>query len=178
MARFDLVVDEVLRLEGGFVDDPDDKGGRTIFGISEKANPEWRGWTYIDGMDDKSDINSNVTLREWAIDLYKQKYWDVFELELFPQRYAFEMFDIAVNMGVKTATEFAQRIVNILSSTIELKVDGVFGKLTRDGISAVLASKGQDLFAKLLNVMQGYRYIEIMERDYTQEKFIGWFKRI
>mgnify|MGYP006117206101 CR=1 FL=1 len=47
--NIDKLIDQVLRHEGGFVDDPDDKGGTTNWGISKKVYAKFLGVdsTYI-----------------------------------------------------------------------------------------------------------------------------------
>ena len=37
---FDDIIEEVLKHEGGYVNDPDDAGGETNFGIAKKFNPD------------------------------------------------------------------------------------------------------------------------------------------
>ena len=48
MADFRLAYKKIEAAEGGYVNDPDDKGGETYKGISRKANPDWDGWISID----------------------------------------------------------------------------------------------------------------------------------
>lgn len=48
MANFKIALDKVLSREGGYINDPDDKGGETYKGISRKYNPDWKGWRIID----------------------------------------------------------------------------------------------------------------------------------
>ena len=48
MAIFNLAYKKLEVAEGGYVNDPDDKGGETYKGISRKANPNWAGWISID----------------------------------------------------------------------------------------------------------------------------------
>lgn len=40
--------DILIKHEGGYVNDPDDKGGETYKGIARKFNPDWKGWKIID----------------------------------------------------------------------------------------------------------------------------------
>ena len=47
MADFRLAYKKIEAAEGGYVNDPDDKGGETYKGISRKANPDWNGWINI-----------------------------------------------------------------------------------------------------------------------------------
>lgn len=82
----------VRKWEGGYVNDPDDPGGETKYGISKRAYP-------------KEDIK-NLT-RERAEFLYKRDYWDVLNLDNFPQDKAIVLFNVAVNMGISKAKAFA-----------------------------------------------------------------------
>ena len=85
----------VRKWEGGYVNDPDDPGGETKYGISKRAYPN-------------EDIK-NLT-RERAEYLYKRDYWDIpgFDLDNFPQDKAIVLFNVAVNMGVSKAKAFAE----------------------------------------------------------------------
>lgn len=59
--KFEEAVEFVLAYEGGYVNDPNDPGGETNFGISKRAYPN-------------VDIK-NLT-REDVIDIYRRDYWD------------------------------------------------------------------------------------------------------
>lgn len=81
---FDTVVGE----EGGYVNNPNDPGGETKYGISHRAYPD-------------EDI-ANLTL-ERAQFLYKRDYWDALGLDDRLPGYALVLFDCAVNNGVNAA---------------------------------------------------------------------------
>jgi hypothetical protein len=86
--NFELAVGFVLNHEGGYSQDPDDPGGETNFGISKKYHPE-------------IDIK-NLTKIE-AARIYFNSYWiPTGDLLKFPKDIIY--MDMAVNMGVKTAT--------------------------------------------------------------------------
>lgn len=85
VATFDSAIGEVLRAEGGFVDDPVDRGGATKYGISQKAYP-------------KLDI-ANLTEAQ-ARELYKRDYWDKIDADALPESLREVAFDAAVNQGV------------------------------------------------------------------------------
>lgn len=118
MAKFDDEFEKVILAEGGYVNDPDDAGGETYLGISRKNNPKWVGWEVIDDIKKKygtkgitSRLKKDVALTNSAKFLYKQKYWDVLELDdILSQNIAHELFDTAVNCGVKTAINIAQQV--------------------------------------------------------------------
>lgn len=123
MANFNLAIDKVIKSEGGYIYDPDDAGGETIFGISRRANPNWLGWKIVDKVkkehpvDYKKLLNNNIELLNKAKLLYKQKYWDVMELDDIPsQKLAFQMFDTAVNMGVSKAISITQRLLGMTAT--------------------------------------------------------------
>ena len=117
MAKFDKEFDELILVEGGYVNDPDDAGGETYLGISRKNNSQWVGWKVID--EEKKKGLKNITARlkkDTALTnsaklLYKQNYWDVLELDDIPsQKIAHQLFDTAVNTGVKRAIMIAEHI--------------------------------------------------------------------
>lgn len=121
MANFRPEFDKLILAEGGYVNDPDDKGGETYLGISRKNNPNWKGWKQIDNIK-KRYGTKNITSRLKVIDditnsaanLYKDKYWDIMELDDIPsQSIAHEMFDTAVNCGVSKAISIAQHILGM-----------------------------------------------------------------
>ena len=48
MADFKEAFELTLAHEGGYVKDPDDRGGETYKGIARRYNPGWSGWARID----------------------------------------------------------------------------------------------------------------------------------
>lgn len=120
MAVFSLAYKKLEAAEGGYVNDPDDNGGETYKGISRKANPDWVGWISIDQIKKshpntfKSILKRTPELEKKVQDLYKDKYWDCFELDDIPnQMVAEQMFDTAVNCGQVAAIKFAQRVLDL-----------------------------------------------------------------
>lgn len=120
MAKFIDAYKKVLNNEGIYSNDPDDAGGETYKGISRKANPNWDGWISIDAIKKshpttfKGIIKKTPELEKKVQDLYKDKYWDCFELDDVPsQLVAEQMFDTAVNQGQTAAIKFAQRVLDL-----------------------------------------------------------------
>ena len=81
---FQKAVQRVLGLEGGYVDDPDDRGGATNYGISSRANP---------------DVDVKSLTKEGAISLYRERYWDAINADALPEPIREVAFDAAVNHG-------------------------------------------------------------------------------
>lgn len=120
MAKFIDAYKKVLNNEGIYSNDPDDAGGETYKGISRKANPNWDGWISIDAIKKahpttfKGILKKTTELEKKVQDLYKDKYWDCFELDDVPsQLVAEQMFDTAVNQGQTAAIRFAQRVLDL-----------------------------------------------------------------
>ena len=88
MANFDIAFQRTIFHEGGYVNDPNDAGGETYMGISRRAHPKSRIWKVID--EDKRTngligINKRLKDNNWLTacikDIYKEEYWDRFELD-------------------------------------------------------------------------------------------------
>mgnify|MGYP001593112728 CR=1 FL=1 len=95
--NFDRAIEFILKKEGGYVNDPQDPGGETNFGISKKAYPNL-------------DIK-NLTEGQ-AREIYKKDYWDKAGCEVMAWPDCLIQLDTAVNMGVGRAKEFAGKAVN------------------------------------------------------------------
>jgi len=89
-------IEKTINLEGGYVNNPNDPGGETKFGISKKFHPN-------------IDIK-NLTIQE-AIAIYKKEYWDRLNLDNYKNIcFRWKLFDISVNMGLATAQSFLLKI--------------------------------------------------------------------
>lgn len=120
MANFDKAFSKLIIAEGGYINDPNDKGGETFLGISRKNNPNWNGWKIIDEEKKKGlyglnvRLKTNHTLIKYAKKLYKERYWDVLYLDdITNEKIAYQLFDTCVNCGKKNAILFAQRVLGI-----------------------------------------------------------------
>ncbi len=156
MADFGKAIVKTLAREGGsrFTDDPNDPGGATKFGISQKAYP------YLD--------IKNLTETQ-AREIYRNDYWNrVHGEEITNQAVAENIFDTAVNMGVRTASRLAQ-------VTLDVKpVDGIIGKQTLKAIN----SADPEVFLAKFTLAKIARYANICNRNKSSRKFLlGWINR-
>ena len=122
MANFDIAFRRTISAEGGYVNDPNDKGGETYMGISRRAHPTSKIWTYIDKVDKKGKTNKQITAilktNNWLTheikEIYKKDYWNKFELDdCKSQKFSNEIFDDAVNRGVGMAAYIACIVLNL-----------------------------------------------------------------
>ena len=188
MAGFDEAFELTSAHEGGYVNDPADRGGETYRGISRVHHPDWEGWGKIDAHRGKSDfprrLDRDDGLQAAVRAFYKHAYWDRFLGDRLPdQATANELYDTAVNMGVRKAVRFLQAALNLLnrnqSDYADLVVDGWFGEQTLATLETLLRKdRDNRSLVKLMNLQQGARYVEIMTSDPSQERFArGWLKR-
>lgn len=149
--------------EGGRVDDPVDRGGRTNMGVTQKTLDAWRD---AKGLTEEFDV-WEIT-RDEAREIYKANYWDAIRGDELPERVALAVFDIAVNSGPRKA-------IRMLQAALGVSVDGGLGPKT---LEAVYTTNPHDLFNKLNDDRAAF-YEAIMENDVTQEKYRnGWFNRL
>lgn len=167
------IINHIIDLEGGYVNDPSDSGGETNFGITIDVA---RKFGYMGSMKDLS--------RNTAVVIYTEKYWESIKghsLLILSEKVAEEAFDTSVNMGPSRAAKFLQRSLNALNASgriHDLKVDGDIGYATTSRLKEYLDERGDDeTLVKMLNCLQGAFYVELSERREKDKRFIyGWFK--
>lgn len=115
---FDTAFLRLIGHEGGYVDDPRDPGGRTKYGISQRAYPG-------------EDI-AGLTL-ERAKAIYLRDYWGPAGCDAVPPSIKFDLFDMAVNSGVRAAVRTLQRAAGLGDRS----VDGVLGPQTLQAVQAM-----------------------------------------
>lgn len=174
---FDAAFDAVLAVEGGYSNDANDLGGATRWGITEAVAREcgYQGEMALLSLD-------------WARNIYRARYWQALSLDtvaaLSPS-VAVEVFECAVNQGPGLAARHLQRSLNALNRAgqdySDITVDGAIGSRTIGALSAFLKRRGrrsERVLLKALNVLQGARYIEIVEARERNEAFLfGWLDR-
>lgn len=172
----DDIINRTIGVEGGYVNDPKDPGGETIWGITV-ATARRNG--YVGQMRNMTKTN--------AMAIYRSEYFTrpgYDRVGTLSKALAEELFDTGVNMGVKVASSFLQRCLNVLNREgkdyADLVVDGDVGLATMTSLAAYLQVRGKDgelVLLTMLNALQGARYIDLAEKKETNERFIfGWFK--
>jgi len=137
-AVFQVAVDITLGHEGGYVDNPNDPGGETHFGISKRSYPH---------------LDIKIVDKPKARKIYKVDFWKKPKLDLLAEiapDLAIKTFDLGVNVGPQTAIKFLQRAINTvccgefmprraaawkqnIADMVDgkiLKVDGIIGPIT------------------------------------------------
>ena len=174
MANFDLAIKTVLKHEGGYANDPLDRGGETYRGIARRFHPRWEGWAVVDAAKRFpgfiTKVNVDPRLYGLAIRFYRDKFWRYEGVT--NQRVAVKIFDAAVNMGSANAHRILQRALRRLG--YKLKVDGQMGPRT------LQATNQADTGALLLELRAyaAVHYAKIVARKPNQVKWLyGWMQR-
>ena len=92
----------ILRWEGGFVDDPDDRGGRTNKAVTQKTYSAWRARKGLPPADVKTITDEEVAA------IYEQDYWLPPRCDLLQRHLDLAQFDTAVNMGPRRSVKILQ----------------------------------------------------------------------
>lgn len=124
MAVFEKAFAKTVVAEGGYVNNPNDRGGETYMGITRKNYPKLKMWAIIDKLKNilsKRDLNSKLSkdedIQKEVKEVYKKNYWTPLKLDLInSQRVANEFFDISVNCGTKAAIKSMQRIAGLVET--------------------------------------------------------------
>lgn len=175
MSLVDRILEDVLRKEGGYVDHPNDRGGPTNWGITQAVA---RANGYTGAMKDLP--------RATALEIYRKQFVTAPGFDrLIPisEAIAAELVDTGVNMGPKVAAEFLQRCLNVLNDQgrkwKDIAVDGAVGPGTASAMRSFFLDRGHDaerVLLRMLNSLQGARYIAIAEARAANESFVfGWF---
>lgn len=168
-------IEEIVKVEGGYVDDPNDSGGETNFGITVAVA---RAFGYVNSMRDMTQAQ--------AMQIYKARYWDPLRLDevvVLSPKLAHELLDTGVNTGVSQAGIFLQRALNVLNKQgglyQDVTADGRVGPMTLAALREYLQKRskqnGEAILLRAMNSLQGAFYIELAERRQKDEDFVfGW----
>ena len=155
LVKVDEIIEVVLHHEGGYINDPDDPGGETNFGVAKRSHP---------------DVDIKNLTKDGAKEIYKEVYWDKNKVESLPENLRHIAFDMYVNQGKSRGVKILQQAANAKGAG--LKVDGGLGPMT---LKAITESNVE------LDRVRAYRikyYADLVTRKPDLEKFyFGWFRR-
>lgn len=153
MAKINLKL--LLQEEGGYANHPNDTGGETYAGVARNYHPRWSGWAIVDkykkiatnhnGVLNKKELNAllggQMEVEREIEKFYISEFWNKIRgNEIVNDKVAANIFDFAVNAGVKRAIKAAQ-------AALGLKQDGVIGPITLTAINRTSAADFVGLYA-------------------------------
>ena len=164
-ALFNLAMRFVLPAEGGYVNDPDDPGGATNYGITQEVYSSYRKRLF----EPEKNVKG-ISLTE-ALEIYRRQYWRPAHCADLPARLAVVQMDTAVNMGVGTARDMLRRAMLMCSSELVT--------LMCTSGTAQLATREDSLVVSKYLTLRRRRYHLISDQHPKEKKFLrGWLNRV
>ena len=150
---FQQIFDRLIGHEGGYVNDLQDPGGETNWGVT-KRTAQANGYTG----------NMKTMTRQQAYEIYRRAFWLRYNCEQMPDAVAYQFFDAAVNHGFGNASRMLQRAVGVLD-------DGIIGKYSLEAIN-------RNPISDTLMVLNGER-LNFYTRLKNFDRFgKGWVNRV
>lgn len=147
--KFLKAINRVLGNEGGYVNDPQDPGGETNWGISKRSYPS---------------LSIKELTRDQAIAIYEKDFWIPAHCEELSDGAGYQLLDSAVNHGISQSIHLIQRALGIAD-------DGIFGTHTLETLQATSETDFIMLFLA--------ERLEFMSKLKKWDRFgRGWARRI
>jgi len=173
------MAEAIVVREGGYVDDPDDPGGATNFGVT--IHTLRRLGIDLDG-NGRSDVADLRQLsRAQAVDIFIDHYFTRPGIARLPEVLHASVFDMQVNAGAN-AVRILQRLLREMGH--EVAVDGVIGPQTIAAAQAA-ANEAPDHIADAYGIARRNYYFRLAEARPPLRKFArtraggkgGWIRR-
>lgn len=154
--NFQPCLDQVLKIEGGYVDDP--RGGPTNLGVTLPALQTWYGQGHVATV---ADIQALTPAS--VAPIYKAGFWNAVHADYLPKGVDLFVFDTAVNSGPGRAARMLQEALGVVQ-------DGLVGPNT---INAAAAASVAALIAALVMLRRAY-----VQAIHDPDDIDGWLNRI
>ena len=183
MADFHNHIGDLIQQEGGSAisDDPDDRGGLTKYGISQKAFPD------LEIRDLTEEMARSIYYRDYWEPLGLGKIWTHYDESRHSSANAYadlivhNVFFFGVNAGVRKAARYLQVAHNCVrrESDPGLIEDGIVGPKTLAGVNSCIANGGGRSLHVALAASIIMHYADLVHRAICPRKFLrGWLNRV
>ncbi len=161
-------IEQILKREGGFVNNPADRGGPTNMGITQKTLTLW-----LARQATVADVEK--LSKQTARDIYYSQYYIKPGIDDLPELIRPIVFDMVVNSG-KRGIKLLQDALNCHGYDCG-KADGRIGPKTIAAAKAAVERMGNELI-KVLVRRRVIFYEGIVKADPSQRVFLaGWINR-
>lgn len=173
------IAEEIVAREGGYVNDPDDPGGATNFGVTlgtmQRLGLDLTG----DGRITSADVRG--LSREQAVQIFITHYYRRPRIADLPTALHPTVFDMYVNAG-GNAVKILQRLLTQMG--YPLADDGAIGPRTIAAVEAAM-NRAPDAFVDAYGIARRNYYFRIADRRPASRKFArrrdggkgGWITR-
>ncbi|MBI1495383.1 holin-associated N-acetylmuramidase [Halocynthiibacter styelae] len=173
------IATEIVAREGGFVNDPDDPGGATKYGVTIHTMRRLRIDLDRDGDIDVRDVR--LLTRTQATDIFIRHYYERPRINLLPEPLQASVFDMYVNAG-GNAVKILQRLLAEFQEPVT--VDGALGPKTAAAVARVYEKAG-DYLVDAYGIARRDYYFRIADRRPASRKYAqsraggkgGWIRR-
>lgn len=172
----ETMIETTIGKEGGYSNHPSDKGGATMWGITERVARKhgYRG-------------DMRQLPRATAVAIYRQEYAiapGFAAVAAVSPAIGEELFDTGVNMGTGIPAVWLQEWLNAFNAQgklyVDIKEDGDIGPGTLAALRAYLKTRGAEaekVMLRGLNCSQGARYKDLARARAANEDFaFGWVR--
>lgn len=147
----------LLKHEGGYVNHPQDPGGRTNLGVTQRVWEEWIGHPATE-----ADIRA---LTPGMVEpLYRERYWDKVRGDDLPAGVDLAVFDYAVNSGPGRAAKTLQEVVGVAA-------DGAVGPKT---LRAARAYPADQIIIRIADAREAF----LRGLPHWPTFGVGWLSRV
>ena len=173
------IANDIVAREGGFVNDPDDPGGATKYGVTLGTLRRLKLDLTGDGAVDLADVHALT--RAQAADIFIEHYFRRPRLDALPERIQPSVFDMYVNAGAN-AVKILQRLLRQMGQ--QIAVDGVVGPQTSAAARAADAA-APDHLADAYGIARRNYYLRLADLRPASRKYArtraggkgGWILR-
>lgn len=173
------IANEIVAREGGYVNDPDDPGGATNFGVTIHTMRRLGLDLTDDGKVDEQDVR--VLTRDHAVAIFVEHYYRGPRIDRLPQALQASVFDMYVNAGAN-AVKILQQLLNAMR--IDVVVDGAIGPQTIRATKQAMDA-APDHLVDAYGIARRNYYYDLADRRPQSRKFArrrdggkgGWITR-
>ncbi len=173
------IAEGIVAREGGYVNDPDDPGGATNFGVTIHTMRALGLDLDGDGDVDARDVRRLARAR--AVDIFVEHYFQRPRIAMLPKVLQASVFDMYVNSG-SNAVKILQRLLRDMG--LDIAVDGVIGPQTARAAHAA-AGQAPGHIADAYGIARRNYYYAIADRRPASRKYArrrdggkgGWIAR-
>lgn len=179
MQSVEQIAEEIVAREGGFVNDPDDPGGATNFGVTIHTMRRLGLDLDRDGNVDVGDVRA--LSRAQAVTIFIDHFYRRPGIAGLPEALRASVFDMYVNAGAN-AVKILQRLLREMGEAVD--VDGLIGPQTQ-AAAARAAQAAPDHIGDAYGIARRNYYLALADARPTSRKFArarsggkgGWILR-
>lgn len=175
-----LIASDIVEIEGGYVNDPDDPGGPTKYGVTLNTLSSLGYDLDGDGVVTANDVA--LITKDLAVDIFLDHYFYEYDIDQLPETLQASVFDMCVNSGRNGIKILQQMFVD---KGYECDVDGFIGPQTTTLASLLYQESVPYALVDAYGEARREYYYNIADKNPKLRKFAktrdggkgGWIKR-